>query len=279
MTQDPAKAKTNAKAAKSAAKSKTAKSTSTRTKKAASRRKSSSQAKADVKPVATKTLAVDIGGSGIKALVLDSQGQPVTDRLRIDTPHPATPEAVVATVSHLAAEQGDFDRVAVGFPGVIRSGLTLTAVNLDGAWQGYNLQTALEQVTKRPVRIANDADIQGWGATQGQGVELVLTLGTGFGSALFVDGRLVPNLELAHHPFRKGKTYEEQLGRAALEKAGQKKWNKRLKKAIAQIQHLFNYDHLYIGGGETDKISFELPENVTIVSNQLGLLGGIKLWQ
>ncbi|MGP1373490.1 MAG: ROK family protein [Almyronema sp.] len=257
------------------------KSTSTRAKKATSRPKTSTRAKANSQrsTQALKTLAVDIGGSGIKVMILDSKGQPLTERLRVDTPQPATPEAIVTTVSYLAAEQGDFDRVAVGFPGVVRNGTTLTAANLDIAWQGYNLQAALEQVSQKPVRIANDADIQGWGAIAGQGVELVITLGTGFGSALFVNGQLVPNLELAHHPFRKGDTYEQQLGRAALEKAGQKKWNKRLKKAIAQLQFLFNYDHLYIGGGETENITFDLPENITVVSNRLGLLGGIKLWQ
>ena len=93
-----------------------------------------------------------------------------------------------------------------------------------------------------------------------------------------MDGKLVPNLEMGHHPFRKGETYEEQLGRKALDKEGQKKWNSRLEKAIANLEHLFNYDHLYIGGGETKQIDFKLPSNATIVPNVAGLLGGIKLF-
>jgi polyphosphate glucokinase len=104
-------------------------------------------------------------------------------------------------------------------------------------------------------------------------------LGTGVGSALFLNGKLVPNLEMGHHAFRKGETYEEQLGRAALEEIGAKRWNRRLEKAIAQLERLFNFDRLYLGGGEARKINLDLPENVTVVSNVLGLLGGIALWR
>ncbi|VEP17245.1 Transcriptional regulator/sugar kinase [Hyella patelloides LEGE 07179] len=223
------------------------------------------------------TLAVDIGGSGTKVIVLDEEGNPKSDRSRQKTPQPATPEAVIKTIVTLA-ESETFDRVAVGFPGVIHHGVTKTAVNLDDSWIGFDLATALSDKLKKPVRVANDADIQGWGAIEGIGVELVITLGTGFGSALFVNGKLVPNLEMGHHPFRKGETYEEQLGREALDKEGKKKWNTRLEKAIANLEHLFNYDRLYIGGGETKKIEFELPSNAKIVPNVAGLLGGIKLF-
>lgn len=223
------------------------------------------------------TLAVDIGGSGIKVIVLDDLGNPVSDRSRLKTPQPATPEAVIETIVTLAKAE-TFDRVAVGFPGVIRNGVTYTAVNLDSSWIGFDLANALSEKLGKPVRVANDADIQGWGAISGKGLELVITLGTGFGSALFIDGKLVPNLEMGHHPFRKGETYEEQLGREALEREGKKKWNSRLAKAIANLEHLFNYDNLYIGGGETKNINFELPSNAKIVPNVAGLLGGIKLF-
>ena len=223
------------------------------------------------------TLAVDIGGSGIKVIVLDDKGNPVSDRKREKTPQSATPEAVIDIIATLAAAE-TFDRVAVGFPGVIHYGVTKTAVNLDASWVGFDLASNLSQRLEKPVRVANDADIQGYGAVSGQGVELVVTLGTGFGSALFINGKLVPNLEMGHHPFRKGETYEEQLGREALDKEGKKKWNSRLEKAIANLEHLFNYDYLYIGGGETKKIDFELPSNAKIVPNVSGLLGGIKLF-
>jgi len=226
-----------------------------------------------------RTLAVDIGGSGIKVIVLDKDGNPLTERSRVETPQSATPDAVIATVTELAAAQGDFDRVSVGFPGVVRNGVTETAANLTPDWVGFDLATVLSNHWGKPVRVANDADIQGFGAISGHGVELVITLGTGMGSALFLDGNLVPNLELAHHDFRNSKTYEEQLGRAALDKVGKEKWNERLEKAIASLQSLFNYDYLYIGGGNAKKVTLDLPSNAKIISNETGLLGGIALWR
>ena len=224
-----------------------------------------------------RTLAVDIGGSGIKVMVLDTEGNPLSDRQRLKTPHPAKPKGVIDTILTLAKQQ-EYDRVSVGFPGVVQNGVIKTAVNLDSDWLEYDLASSLTQLLSKPIKVANDADIQGFGAISGKGVELVITLGTGFGSALFVDGKLVSNLEMGHHPFRKGETYEEQLGRAALEKEGKKKWNNRLEKAIANLDHLFNYDFLYIGGGEAKNINFDLPSNAKIVPNVSGLLGGIKLW-
>ena len=226
-----------------------------------------------------RTLAVDIGGTGIKALVLSTTGKPLTERSRIKTPRPATPGAIINAIVGLAKDQGKFDRVSVGFPGVVRRGVTVTAPNLDGNWRHFKLAETLSQKLGKPVRAANDADVQGFGAIKGQGVELVITLGTGFGSALFVDGRLVPNLEIAHHPFDKGQTYEEKLGDAARKKIGKKKWNRRLLKAIATLEHAFNYDHLYIGGGNAQKIITKLPSNTRIVENVAGLLGGIALWK
>ncbi|MEM8828593.1 MAG: ROK family protein [Cyanobacteria bacterium P01_G01_bin.19] len=224
-----------------------------------------------------RTLAVDIGGSGIKVLVLDTEGNPLSDRQRLKTPHPAKPEEVIDTILTLAKAE-EFDRASVGFPGVVQNGLIKTAVNLHSDWLNYDLATSLTQLLAKPVKVANDADIQGFGAIQNKGVELVITLGTGFGSALFINGKLVPNLEMGHHPFRKGETYEEQLGRAALEKEGKKKWNARLEKAIACLDRLFSYDDLYIGGGEAKNIKFDLPKNAQVIPNISGLLGGIRLW-
>lgn len=227
----------------------------------------------------TRTLAVDIGGSGIKVMVLDEKGEPQTERNRLETPQPPQPEPILETIASLADTQGEFDRVSVGFPGVVRLGVIKTAVNLDPSWIDFDLETTLKDRLGKPARVANDADIQGLGAIAGTGVELVVTLGTGFGSALFVDGTLVPNLELGHHPFRKGETYEEQLGRLALDTVGSKRWNRRLEKAIVCLQNLFNCDCIYIGGGNTKKIVFELPPKVKIVPNVSGLLGGIALWR
>lgn len=226
-----------------------------------------------------RTLAVDIGGSGIKVLVLDAEGTPQTERRRLETPQPPKPEPVLEAIASLAGGQGEFDRVSVGFPGVVRRGITKTAVNLDPSWIDFDLATTLKDRLGKPVRVANDADIQGLGAIAGNGVEFVATLGTGFGSSLFVDGILVPNLEMGHHSFRKGETYEQQLGRLALDTIGAKRWNRRLEKAIISLQSLFSLDYLYLGGGNTKKIVFELPRQVKIVPNVSGLLGGIALWR
>jgi len=126
--------------------------------------------------------------------------------------------------------------------------------------------------------VANDAAVQGYGAVKGRGVELVLTLGTGMGSSLFIDGKLCPGLELGHHPWKK-RIYEDYLGRRGLDKYGKKHWNKLLREAIDQTRQLFNWDHLYLGGGNTKKIDFDLPPNVSIVSNEDGILGGVALWR
>lgn len=212
-------------------------------------------------------------------MVLDSAGRPVSERTRIETPRPATPGAVLDAIGRLVAPMGAFHRVSVGFPGVVRQGVVHTAPNLDSGWKRFALQTALRAALHHPVRVANDADVQGFGVVTGTGVELVVTLGTGLGSALFLDGRLVPNLELGHHPCRRGKTYEELLGAAALKRVGRTRWNRRARLAIALIEQTFNVDILYVGGGNAKRLEGELPSFVRVVSNDAGLLGGIALWR
>ncbi len=225
------------------------------------------------------TLAIDIGGTGIKGLLLNTRGKPVSERERRDTPNPATPAAVIKLMDDIAQRLGSFDRVSVGFPGVVKQGATLTAHNLHPKWIGFDFENVLRRRWKKPVRIANDAAVQGFGAIHGKGVELVITLGTGFGSSLFINGHLVPGLELAHHPWHKNRTYEDDLGRDGLQKHGCKHWNRLLERAIGQLEALFNFDHLYIGGGNATKIDFALPKYVTRVPNEDGLLGGAALWR
>ncbi len=231
------------------------------------------------KAQALKTLAVDIGGSGVKTMLLDERGKPLTDRLRAKTPNPSTPANIIAIIAGFAKQLGDFDRVSVGFPGVIKKGVVYTAANLDKKWIEFDLAGNLSKALGNPVRVANDAVVQGLGAVTGKGVELVITLGTGLGAGLYVDGTPLPSLELGHHPFRDCKTYEDDLGRRALEKNGKKKWNKRLGEAIDQLYRLFYYDRIYIGGGNAKEVSLKLPANAKIISNQDGILGGIKLWE
>jgi len=228
---------------------------------------------------APRTLCIDVGGTGLKALILDAKGKPLTDRARVETPRPATPYAVLRAMEKLVLPLGDFERVSVGFPGVCIDGVTQTAHNLHPKWLGFPLARTLTRAFRRPTRVINDAGVQGYGVVRGKGVEMALTFGTGMGCALFIDGRYVPNIELAHHPFKGNKTYEEYIGKGALEKVGKKKWNRRVRKVVAQVEPIFNPRFLYLGGGNAKHITVELPPHVKIISNTEGLLGGIALWE
>ncbi len=227
-----------------------------------------------------KTLAFDIGGSGLKASVLDENGEMLTERARVDTPKPCPPALLLEKLKELTAQLPAFDRVSVGFPGPVRKGRTLSSANLESDdWNGFDLRGAITKQTGKPTIVINDADMQGLGAIRGEGVEMVITLGTGLGSSLFEDGRLAPHIELAHIPFRKGQTYEEQLGNRALKKVGKREWNKRLAKAVEVFRTLTNFDRLYIGGGNAANVSLDLDPDVEIVPNTLGMRGGIWLWK
>ncbi|PZU99935.1 MAG: chromosome partitioning protein ParA [Pseudanabaena sp.] len=225
------------------------------------------------------TLAIDVGGSGIKAIILEDDGLAVSDKFVIATPESATPAKLIDVLLDVIAKHDTCDRLAIGFPSVVERGVTRGAINLHPDWDGFPLGQVLQEKTGKPVKIANDADVQGYGAIASQGVELVITLGTGFGSALFLNGKLLPNLELGQHIFIGNETYEDRLGQAALNQIGAELWNIRLQEAIASLYKLFNYDKLYIGGGNARLISVDLPSNVAIISNDLGLIGGLALWR
>lgn len=227
----------------------------------------------------TRTLAIDIGGTGLKALLLDGKGEALTERVREETPRPATPDSILAVLLRLVRPLGEFDRISVGFPGVVVAGVTRTAPNLDDGWEDFDLADAITRMLGKPTRVLNDAGVQGYGVIKGNGVEMILTLGTGLGCAVFNEGHYVPNLELAHHPFRRRKTYEEFVGGKALERIGKKRWNKRVMNVIEQVMPIWNPQRLYLGGGNAKHIKFEMPENVELVQNVAGLLGGIALWR
>lgn len=225
------------------------------------------------------TLCVDIGGTGIKMIALNAKGDPMTERLRMLTPHPAKPEAVLDVVKRMLSAKPRFDRVSVGFPGVVVDGVVMTAVNLGTQyWKGYDLRAAMERLLGAPTRVINDADLQGHGVIEGRGVELVLTLGTGLGSALFVDGRLVPNLELGHQPFKKGKTYEQRVSDAALKRIGKRHWIRRVHEALDQISIVFNPRVIHLGGGNAQHLKRQLPPNARLFTNVEGMTGGLRLW-
>ncbi|MEK7831753.1 MAG: ROK family protein [Acidobacteriota bacterium] len=249
-------------------------------KKKSSKKSSTRTVTKNKKPAGKRTLAFDIGGSGLKATVLDDRGEMLAERVRVETPQPCPPGALLEKLKELLAQLPKFDRVSVGFPGVVRHGKTLSCKNLGSdEWKGFDLQKAIAKVTRKPTLVINDADMQGLGAINGDGVELVITLGTGIGSALFEDGRLAPHIELAHIPFRKDQTYEELLGNKAFKKAGKKEWNDRLAKAIEYFRILTNFDTLYLGGGNAKEVTLKFGDDVEVVCNSLGMRGGIWLWK
>jgi polyphosphate glucokinase len=226
------------------------------------------------------TLCVDIGGTNIKGMVLDSEGKPLSNREREPTPRPAEPPQVIETIQKVVARLPSFERVTIGFPGVVIDGVTKTAPNLDGGWGHFDILNVVQEMTQKPTRVLNDADIQGLAVIDGKGVEMLVTLGTGMGAAVYIDGRLFPNLELGHHPWKKGRTYEQYVSMKELKRVGPERWTRRVHKMVEQLEPIFNYRQLYIGGGNARKLAFHrFQDNVRIIDNIAGILGGIRLWQ
>jgi len=217
-----------------------------------------------------RTLAIDIGATGLKATILNELGAPVTERARVKTPASGMPGEVLDAATALAQGLGDFDRVSLGFPGIVREGVVKEAPNLAAEWKDFNVGEVLAARLGKPVRVANDADVQGFGAISGKGVELVLTLGTGVGSSVFINGHLVPNVEVGSRKLSDGE----------LQKVGKRKWNKRLIKTVKKLEKMFHFDRLYIGGGNARFVDIGAhAAHVTIVSNLNGLVGGLALWR
>jgi len=231
-------------------------------------------------PQPQRILSIDIGGSGIKASLLDPDGNILVDYRKTNTPNPANPELVLEAIKNLVADFPDFDAISAGFPGYVRDGIVHTAPNLDNeSWKLTDLGEALKKVLGKPAKVVNDADLQGVGVVQGKGLEMMMTLGTGFGTAILLDGILLPHLELSHLPVTKTKDYDQYIGEQALQEIGEKKWNKRMLKVLHTFKTVINYDALYISGGNAKRLTIPLDDNVKIVSNREGIRGGARLWK
>ncbi len=208
------------------------------------------------------------------------EGNMLRDYVRITTPPSGDPGEIMQAIVELTKDFEAYNKVSVGFPGYVRKGVVYTAPNLSTEkWRGLDFSKKLSEILRRPVRVLNDADMQGLGIAKGTGLEMVVTLGTGFGTALLMDGVLLPHMEIAHHPVSKRKDYDEYIGAKVLDEIGLDRWNKRMKRVIGILKTVFNYDHLYISGGNSKKINFETDSNITRVSNIDGIKGGAKLWQ
>lgn len=227
-----------------------------------------------------KVCTIDIGGSSIKAAVYALDGSIVEAFTKLPTPKPATPQAVMGVITELLKKFSAFDLISVGFPGYVRDNIVHTAPNLDNkSWAHIDFAKMLTDQFGKPAQVVNDADMQGLGIVSGKGLEMMVTLGTGFGTALLQNGKLLPHLELAHHPIKKNTTYDEYIGDAALDAKGNEGWNKRMQHVLTVLKTVFNYDRLYIGGGNAKLLNFKLDDNITIVSNKEAIDGGVKLWK
>lgn len=225
-------------------------------------------------------LSIDIGGTSIKACILNSKGDLVSDFKKLPTPNKATPQDVLKCIMELVPTlHTEFEKISIGFPGYVKCGRVQTAVNLaEHKWIDIDLAQQVSDLFGKPVRLINDADQQALGIVSGKGFEIVFTVGTGFGTALVFDGDLLPHLELAHLPITKNKDYDDYIGTESFDKIGKKKWNDRLARIIEIYKTVFNYDTLYIGGGNSKHITLALDHNIKLVSNQDGIRGGAKLW-
>jgi len=238
------------------------------------------------------TLGIDIGGSGVKASVLDKDGQMKTERVRVDTPYPCPPERMLSTIDSVVADLPRVNRVSVGFPGLVREGVVVHVPSLSrleyggeedptlaAKWHGYDLGSELAAMFGLPTKVVNDADMQGCAVAEGNGFEFVMTLGTGVGTALFQDGKLLPHLELSHGPFIKETSFDLVLGNAGRKKLGNKKWAKRVNEAIVWFDEMLYYDKIFIGGGNGKHLDPDgLPDRAQIVPNSAGITGGVRVW-
>jgi polyphosphate glucokinase len=214
-----------------------------------------------------EVLGIDIGGSGIKGAPVDpDSGTLLAPRYRIPTPTPAKPSPVAKKVAKIAKHFSWQGPLGIGFPGVVRKGVTLTAANIHADWEGLNAAKFIKKVTGHKTCIINDADAAGlaemaFGAGRGrQGVVLLITIGTGLGSALFTDGHLLPNCEFGHLEID-GVDAEWRASDAARkrEKLSWKKWGRRFNKYLHTMERLFWPDLIILGGGISKKYENFMP--------------------
>ena len=214
-----------------------------------------------------RILVIDVGGTHIKVLATGQK-----ERIKIPSGPKMTAEKMVRLV--LKATQGwSYDVLSMGYPGPVIHGRPLTNPhNLGGGWVGFNFKKAFG----RPIKIVNDAAMQALGIYQG-GRMLFLGLGTGLGSAMIVDGIVEP-MEIAHLPYKKGRTYEDYLGIRGLKRLGKKRWRKHVAKVVEELKNALEVDYIVLGGGNA-KLLKTLPPACRLGNNATAFTGGVRLWE
>ncbi|UFU05720.1 ROK family protein [Ruania halotolerans] len=242
------------------------------------------------------TLAVDCGGGGVKASVLDAAGTMHAQPVRAVTPYPLPPQRLVDLIADLADRLPPAGRVSVGMPGMIRHGVVVATPHyvtkagprtrvlpeLQEAWAGFDMRATLERRLAVPVLVLNDAEVHGAGVIAGAGLELMLTFGTGLGNAVFDGGVLAPHQELSQGPVRWGLTYDEYVGEHERLRLGDAMWSRRIRRVVEALRPVYLWDRLYLGGGNsrrlTPQVVERLGDDVVIVPNSAGIIGGVRAW-
>lgn len=239
---------------------------------------------------------MDCGGGGIKATVLDERAHAVVPGVRTPTPYPLPPKRLLQVIEDLVAPLPAADRVTVGMPGMVRHGVvvatphyvtrygprTKVLPSLVAQWSGFDMAAAVTDRLGLPALVLNDCEVAGAGVVTGTGFELVLTLGTGLGSAIFDDGQLMPHLEFSHAPIKWGLTYDEYLGEHERLRLGDTHWSRRVRWAVESLRPVVLWDRLYLGGGNASRVRpidlERLGGDIRTVPNAAGLVGGVRAW-
>ena len=213
-----------------------------------------------------RVLAIDIGGSHVKARVFGRR-----ELRQFESGPDLTARQMVAKV-HALTGDWTYEAVSIGYPGIVLHGKVMAEPhNLGRGWVGFDFRKAFN----RPTLVLNDAAMQAVGSYEG-GRMLFLGLGTGLGSAMIVDGVVAP-MELAHLPYKKGRTFEDYVGAAGLKRLGLKKWRRTVSDVVAQLSSLLEADYVVLGGGNARKLK-RLPKNARLGSNDFAFLGGFRVW-
>ncbi len=243
------------------------------------------------------TLSIDCGGMFLKSCVLDESGTMHSKLDRMETPYPLSPTRFIETIQHISARLPETYRATIGMPGMIRHGVVISTPHymtksgprsridpeLQEAWNGFDMQSTLSKSLGMPTRVLNDAEVHGAGIISGTGYEVVLTLGTGLGSAIFYGGSLAPHFEFSQAPVRRATTYDTWIGEHERRRLGNTFWSRRIRLMVNELRPVFMWDRLYLGGGNARLIRQidldNMGEEVVIVPNAAGVAGGVRAWQ
>ena len=242
------------------------------------------------------TLSIDCGGLYLKSCVLDDSGTMHSKPNRIETPYPLAPERFVETIAEISSNLPASYRATVGMPGMIRNGVVVATPHyittkgprtrvdpeLQELWSGFDAQSAIAARLEKPTLVLNDAEVHGAGIITGTGYEVVITLGTGLGFAIFYGGKLAPHFELSHATVRRGTTYDTWIGEQERRRLGNVFWSRRIRLLVEELRPVFKWDRLYIGGGNARLIRpidlERIGDDVVIVPNTAGVAGGVRAW-